>query len=287
MIKTILASLTGFGSDRTVLDAAVAAAGIDGAHIDCLHTRIDVSENADFIGTAITHRDVLQDLTRKLAQEERNRSKHARAEFEESVKRRGLPAKDKPDDASGVSASWSEVTTLQNETLHRARLHDLTVMGRDPELSSERLYNVLMQSGRPLLLAPPRPVTAIGKTVAIAWKDGPGAARAVTAAMPFIAKAERIFLLSVPEGHNGEKIYRASVEGLAGQLRWHGIEAEIRLKPAQSLSVAETLLETAYSCNADLLVAGAYGHSRMREFVFGGVTRAVLGECALPLFLFH
>lgn len=285
MIKTILASLTGFESDRTVLDAAVAAARIDGAHIDCLHTRIDVSQTADFIGAAASHRDVLLDLTRKLAEEERGRSEHARAAFQDAVKRHALPVADKAE--NGVSASWTELVTLQNETLHRARLHDLTVMGRDPELSSERIHNVLMQSGRPLLLAPSRPVTAIGQTVALAWKEGPGAARAVTAAMPLLAKAGQVVLLSVPEGGMTDDIGRASADALAGQLRRHGIKADIRLKSAQSLSVSETLLEMAYACGADLLAMGAYGHSRMREFVFGGVTRDLLKDSALPLFLFH
>ncbi len=287
MIKTILASLTGFESDRTVLDAAATAARIDGAHIDCLHTRIDVSQSADFIGAAASHRDVLQDLTRKLAEEERGRSEHARAAFEEALKRHALPAKDKPDDSSGVSAAWTELATLQNETLHRARRHDLTVMARDPELSTERLHNVLMQSGRPLLIAPARPVTVIGRTVALAWKEDPSAARAAAAAMPVLAKAGQVFLLSVPEGGKTEAISRASADALAGQLRWHGIKAEPRLKSAQPLSVSETLLEMAYACGADMLVMGAYGHSRMREFVFGGVTRDMLKDCALPLFLFH
>jgi nucleotide-binding universal stress UspA family protein len=285
MIKTILASLTGFESDRTVLDAAVAAARIDGAHIDCLHTRIDVSQTADFIGAAASHRDVLQDLTQKLAVEERGRSEHARAAFEQATKRHALPAADKAE--AGVSARWTELATLQNETLHQARLHDLTVMARDPELSAERIHNVLMQSGRPLLLAPARPVAAIGRVVALAWKEGPSAARAVTAAMPVLAKAGQVFLLSVPEGGKTEDISRASAEALAGQLRRHGVKAELRLKPAQALSVSETLLEMAYACGADLLVSGAYGHSRMREFVFGGVTRDLLKDSGLPLFLFH
>ena len=288
MIKTILALATGFGSDKPVLDAAVAAAKIDGAHIECLHTRIDALETAAWVkALAPQRRESLRELTQEITREEQARSQHAQAEFRDACARHSLPVVEEPEKASGISISWKEIPTLQNEALHRARFHDLVVMGRDPELSRERIINILMGSGRPVLLAPPTPVEKIGRVVAIAWKEGSGAAHALVASSPILCRADRVVVLSVPEDAGSEETMRASAEQLAKQLLWHGIKAEVLAERAVSGSASKRIKEMAYNCGADLLVTGAYGHSRLREFVLGGVTRDVVADCAIPVFMFH
>jgi len=288
MAKAILASLTGFGSDKTVMDAAVAVATIEGGHIDCLHTRIDAVETAAWIGAMRPRRHhSLGEIAQSIAQEEQGRSIHAKAAFQDACRRHSLIICDEPGKADGVSVSWKELTTLSNETLHQARFHDLVVLARETELSSERIYNVLEQSGRPVLIAPAKPIERIGRTVVIAWKDGPESGRALSAAMPILSLAENVFIVSVSENDAGDDADRWSAEQLQKQLCWHGIKAEIRLEYSPTVSTSKKIGELAYNCDADLLVMGQFGHSRIREFILGGVTRDILAAFAIPVFMFR
>ena len=284
MPGTILASLTGLGSDRSVLDAAAAAARIDGAHIQCLHTRIDVVETAALVAPTSSNRRDLNDLMQKISSEQEGRARHAREAFSEACKRHKLAVRDRPDGIEGVSIAWKESRSFLNDALHESRYHDFTVMSRDEELSRERIISVLMQSGRPLLLAPDKPVETLGRTVAIAWKEGEEAARALTAASTILSRAQSVVILSVSEDPAADGD-RSAAEHLANRLAWRGIKAEVRMSYLPKSSTSGTLLDMAYACDADLLVMGAYGRSRVREFVFGGVTRDLLATSPLPLFM--
>ena len=283
MTKTILASLSGLASDRTVLEAAVAAARIEGGHIQCLHTRIDAVETAAMLESTAPRQGDLHGLLQQIAVQESERSAHAKGVFDEICKQYALVQRDSPCVDAAISIVWKESESLLNQTLHAARFHDLTVMGRDRELSAERIISVLMQSGRPLLLAPPKPCDAIGRTIAVAWKASAEAARALTAASFLLAKAQKVVILSVAEDAGDGA--RLSAEHLASQLAWQGIQAEIRMGATPAVSTSQSLVDMAYDCGADLLVMGAYGHNRVREFIFGGVTRELLATGALPLFM--
>jgi nucleotide-binding universal stress UspA family protein len=284
MAKTILASLTGLNSDRTVVEAAIAAARIEGGHVQCLHTRIDAVETAALVRLTSPHAD-LRNLLQQISGQEGERSRHARQAFDEISKRHAVALRDTPGDGALVSMVWKENRSFLNETLEEARYHDFTVMARDEELSSERIVSVLMQSGRPLLIAPAKPVEVIGKKVAIAWKSTAEAARALTGASFILSRAEKVVILSVSEDKAGDDSDRYSAEHLARQLAWQGIEAEVRMSYSPSVSTSKALLDMAYDSDADLLVMGAYGHNRVREFIFGGVTRDLLADSALPLFM--
>jgi nucleotide-binding universal stress UspA family protein len=286
MIKTVLASLTGHGSDKAALDAAIAVAKIDGGHVNCLHVRIDAVQAAAVVGAAGTNSN-LHENAQSIAREEQALSQQARSVFQDACQRHALPVARKPGEVDGPSVSFSEVTSLFNETLHQARTHDLLVIARDPELSSERLHSLVMQSGRPVLIAPTRPLKSLGGLVVIAWKDGPEAARALSAALPILVKASRVIILTVSEDGAGDDADLVSAEGVARQLGWHGIEAEVQMSYAPVLSASLTIQEISSNLDADLLVMGAYGHSRLREFVFGGATRDILLDYAMPVFMLH
>jgi nucleotide-binding universal stress UspA family protein len=278
----------GLSSDRTVLDAAIAVARIEGSHLECLHPRIDPVETAALVGVTISRRHgSIADLAQNISQEQEARSKHSQTAFQEACIRHSLIVGDRPEKTEGVSAHLEEITTPNDETLRQARFYDLVVMARDSELSSDRIHDVLMQAGRPLLIAPAKPVDAIGQTVAIVWKEGPDAARAVLAATSILIQAKRVIIISVSEHAARADADRQSAEILAKQLRWHGVHAEVRLEPASVASASQTIQGMAYGFDADLLVMGAFGHSRLRELVFGGVTRDILGACEIPVFMFH
>lgn len=269
---TILASMTGLGSDRSVMAAALALARIQGGYIQGLHIRIDAVETAAMIGAF--RQPNLHNVLDAISSQEEERSRHARKVFDETCQ--GVAD-------TAISPVWTEKQSFLNETLHEARYHDLCVMGRNAELSGERIITVLTQSGRPLLLAPSEPVERIGKTVAIAWKHTAEAARAVGAASFLLANAEKVLILSVSEDKAGDA--RLSANGLAAQMENKGIAAEVRVSSSPSVSTAQALSDLALGGGADILVMGAYGHSRIREFVFGGVTTEFLSTAALPLFM--
>jgi nucleotide-binding universal stress UspA family protein len=175
-------------------------------------------------------------------------------------------------------------------TIAEGRYHDLIVLGRPAEataLSTEGIGAVLVGSGRPLLVAPKTPLENLAPTVAVAWKDGPEAARAVTAAAPLLAKAARIVVLTADEGDATCSARVASAERIAAQFRRHGTTSEARLVVPGGRSLPDAVIDTAAACGADVVVMGGYGHSRLRELVFGGFTRHVLQSSRLPVFLFH
>jgi nucleotide-binding universal stress UspA family protein len=153
----------------------------------------------------------------------------------------------------------------------RARVADLSVVPsigeKDDEFWAEIRDAVLFQSGRPVLIVPDGASSAFGETVVVAWKDGVEAVRAVAAAAPFFAKAASVNLLSVRK--RGGRPFAC---GVAEYLTLSGLKVDALRIAAPAGAVAKTLLSEASAKPGALLVMGAYGHWRWREWVFGGVT---------------
>ena len=145
------------------------------------------------------------------------------------------------------------------------------------------LEAVLLESGRPLLIpGTAAPAVMMAEKIAIAWKPTPEAARAVAMAMPFLTRTKEIVVMTVEE----EEGRRDDADRLARNLAWHGLAATVeRLTPGAHGAV-DTLL-AAVSTKAGLLVMGGYGHSRLREWVFGGFTQRVLADAPLPVLIAH
>jgi nucleotide-binding universal stress UspA family protein len=134
-----------------------------------------------------------------------------------------------------------------------------------------------------VLIVPAAPLASLPETIVIAWKAAPEAARAVTAAMPLLSRSKRILIVTVAEepGLSDEEGAR-----LMTALGWHGLNASTRHLRPDRLGAADTLLAAAAEEGA-LVVMGAYGHSRLREWVFGGFTEHVLRRAAVPVLMMH
>lgn len=279
MIKSILASLTGYGSDRTVLDTSIALARLFDARVDCLHVQLDPASAEMMVrsGVPLEYERV-----------ERARLAHARQEFEAVCKRNGLPSdSSSPSGAAGVSLNWRFVEGFDSiETPRRGQFHDLAVIARDQELPPWRLGQIVMNTGRPIVIAPAKPVETIGRKVAIGWKSGPESARMLATAMPLLVKAQKVLVYFVAEGESDDG-KGGDMNELIAHLNAHGVDAEPARLSVGASTVAETIRQAAYNAGADLLAIGAYGRSRLRELVFGGVTREMLHDCALPVLMFH
>ncbi len=141
--------------------------------------------------------------------------------------------------------------------------------------------------GRPVLVVPRTGVESLSPNrVMIAWNGSREAARAVSDALPFLRMAGRVEAVSVSDDQNLED-GALGVRELCRHLGLHGIDAEPILLPRPKIEVAEALLSRAAAQSTELIVLGAYGHSRFRELVLGGVTRNFLGHSAFPLLLSH
>jgi nucleotide-binding universal stress UspA family protein len=172
------------------------------------------------------------------------------------------------------------------EVLRFGRLSDLTVMARHGAEEAGGLTTTfdaaLFDSGRPVLLVPGMPVAGLGSAVAIAWDCSREVTRAVGAALPLLTAAKKVVILTAREPGN-----EAEPSELAGYLALHGVEARTWAFTPGPGSLGDALLEEAAKAEADLLVMGAYGHSRLREMVLGGVTRGILGDADIPVLLMH
>lgn len=287
-MKSIFVPVLGSKSDFAVLEAAKAVARQFESHIQATHVRPNVLQKgmSSTLGAG-GHADSFWD---QLAEEIKQNAAQAHRNFESFRDRAHLHLAQNPDFVRGATASWSEVEGLLVESVARmSRYHDLTVLHR-PEsyygFMPADTGEVLMQSGRPVLLVPTRLADPSFKTVCVAWKDSAEAARAVTAAMPLIEKASKLIVAGVVEENTLEAV-RASLERVADAFRWRAIEPEIACLPTKNQSATLELRDFARKAGVDLIVMGGYGHSRAREFLFGGMTREMLDSGDIPLLLAH
>jgi nucleotide-binding universal stress UspA family protein len=175
--------------------------------------------------------------------------------------------------------------------IREARAADLLVIGRERKNLDPYLFvdpaSLLLGVGRPVLLVPPD-VNSIDITkVVVAWKDTREAQRAVRDALPLLQQAEMIVLTGIYESPGGLADAEEGLDDVEKYLAAHGIEAVIRrLQPLED-SVEDSLLRVVHSESSDLIVAGAYGHSRVGEWIFGGVTQALLARSPVCCLLSH
>lgn len=171
----------------------------------------------------------------------------------------------------------------------RALYADLMVLGQrdadDPqasELPVDFLPSLLVESGKPALILPyAGPVSPIGQTVLVAWKETRESARAVSAALPWLRTARRVDLVSY-----GEDAGKA-LHDLQAYLKIEGVQATAHPGGPETGDAGANLLSLTSDLGSDLLVMGCYGHSRAREWVLGGVTRSILESMTLPVLMSH
>jgi nucleotide-binding universal stress UspA family protein len=142
---------------------------------------------------------------------------------------------------------------------------------------------LLMQCGRPLLLAPPKQTRLDADSIVIGWKDTRETHRAVSDSLPFLKKAAQVLLVGICEGDQDKGSLKAELADVAAALGRHGVKATTAVRPKPGSGVADDLMHVAEVQQAGLLVIGGYGHSRLREWVFGGVTQELLTNPTRPV----
>jgi len=193
---------------------------------------------------------------------------------------------------SNIATEWREGNGFPSDVVRKhARYADLVVIGQhDPEANGQvqDLPNgVLLTTGRPILVVPyAMPVKSFARNVMIAWDDGVPATRAVNDAIPLIAKDAKVTVVAVNPQETGEHGPIPCAD-ICLHLARHGLKAEAASLTAPEVDAGDVMLARAFDEGCDLLVMGAYGHSRMREFVFGGVTAHILENMTLPVLMSH
>ena len=142
-----------------------------------------------------------------------------------------------------------------------------------------------MSSGRPIIVFPQHGTTSRVRRILAAWNATRESIRAVADALPLLVKAEAVEVLVVEDKRHAAGHGQEPGADIARHLARHGAQVEVRRMPSGANDVGRLLLSQAAAFNADLLVMGAYGHSHLREWMFGGVTRTVLYEAGLPVLM--
>lgn len=289
-MTTILVPASGTQTDVGVFAMALALAQPLRAHMQFYHLRLTSREAAE----RSTHVDFragagIGATVDRLERRDAALSSSAARAFLDFCERRQIPLLDSPASARGeLSAQWLEETNdSEDRLMFHVRHSDLTVLGRRHHMDlmpANLIESLLINSGRPVVIAPDSAIEGSMRTILVGWKETGECARALTAAMPLLLKADRVVLFTAAEA--GSPI-AGDVNHLAQQLAWNGVAAEPRTQCESKEPVARQLVEAAAEARADLLVIGGFGHSLLREHVLGGVTRDLLEEARLPMFMMH
>ncbi len=274
--KTILVHLDAAKSLATRLDLALQVARKFDAHLVGLYA-LTVVPTPSY---AIAEAGELAAANRKASAELEQR---ARAAWDAAVRRAGWQ-----------KTEWrsSADDALATVTLH-ARYADLMVVGqKEPDdasgVSGEFAHRLPLAAGRPVLFVPyaseKRPV---GERVIVAWDAGRESARAVVDALPFLAAAREVKIATFNAGRAGDRHGEAPGADVGLFLARHDVKVSVARFQSENRDIGNQLLSRAADLGSDLIVMGAYGHSRLAELVLGGATRTILESMTVPVLMSH
>ena len=275
-LRDILLHVDSSRSCGARLEAAIQVAQTSGAHLAGLY----VVQLPSFPSYAEVN--IPQEILQANARAAQARADAAKKTFLDATNRVGL------------SAEWRcvEGDLASHLTVH-ARYVDLTLLGQvehdDPEATSPGLIDrIALGAGRPVLAIPYIGLSQpLGQKVVVGWNASREAVRAINDALPLLARAQHVTVLSInpPSGEAGDGDIPSA--DICLHLARHGVKAEAHQLPAQDIEAGAMLLSYAADQGADLIVTGAYGHSRLRELVLGGVTRHLLEHMTVPIYMSH
>lgn len=283
--KKIVVPVTGAREDLVALATGFAAARPFAGHVVALFVRPDPREAVPFGGMPVSP-EVVQQILENAEVLAKAAAKAARAHLDAAAKAAGAALIARPEPNEGLACSFHEAHgTFAAQIALAARLADLVVFAPDALQSGPDIHGAFIETltkcARPVLLSAAAPPSDLVRRIAIGWDGSAVAAHALSAALPLLAKAGRVDLVSVAPAD--AKLAQEASDYLA----LHGVHAELCLVDPAGRPPAEALLKTAADGGASLLVAGGYGHSRLFETLFGGATVHIAAHATLPLFMVH
>ena len=287
-IKRILVPLMGRELHEGVLRTAIVAARRFEAHLEVLYVRMRPRDVLPYDMSGASRRMVHSALE-AAERETEAEAGQVRERFENVCARWDMPLVGEGQAAPRQApwAGWREESGRESELISvRGRVADLIVVGGPVPTSPPPagVEAALRETGRPVFLVPREPPRAVATHVAIGWNGTLEAARAVGFALP--APLRSAAKVSVYTTEKRMEI-RPNGDDLVEYLTAHGIEASVHLLDVRARSVGKAMMEDARSQGVDLLLIGAYSHTRVRDMVFGGVTHHVLANAEIPTLLAH
>ncbi|MEM7724391.1 MAG: universal stress protein [Pseudomonadota bacterium] len=276
--KSIVTILSDPGEVASVLDQVAPFAAATGAHLDVLCLGIDRTQTGYYFAgaTALMHDETLT---------------FARTEAAE-IEQKARDALDMLDLSWGLEALVTQSASVATLVASRARYCDLVMLpkpyGADLPADAPVIVEAAMFQGRCpviVLAADMAPSAKPGKVV-IAWNESTEAMAAIRRAMPLLIAADEVNICIVNPDRHAPDAADPGAE-LSKMLTRHGAKVEVSILPQTLTRVSEVIARHVADQNADLLVMGAYGHSRFREAILGGATRNMLEHCSIPVFMAH
>ncbi len=276
--KSILTVLTESQSAKHILAASAALAGREGGHLDILCIGVDRTQTGYYYAGA----------NALILQETLDRAQADADALGDTVSQL-MKAHDVP---WGSETAVAQIAGLSRLVADRARFADLVVLprpyGEDCGLEHEAVIEAALFEGHaPVLVVPEGTSTeAIGHRVVVAWNESPEALAAIRRAMPILTHAEMVDIAIIDPPQHGPD--RSDPGGrLSQMIARHGGKAEVSVLAKTMPRVSDVLRRHASDRSADMIVMGAYGHSRFREAILGGATRNMLEGCEIPVLLAH
>ena len=278
-IKDVLVQVDGSRTAAARVAAAIDLAQTHGAHLIGLCLAVEPPVPATIFG--LMPPDLLTSQRKAILEQ----AETATALFRVAVEAAGLSGEGRIVQVPDLDAG--------DVFIQHVRHADLVILSQaDPEemspLRSELTTDILMGSGRPAIVIPYiGPAPTLGQRVLVAWDGGREATRAVNDSLPLLKRAHSVTVLSVnPDvSSNGDR--RDPGADISLHLARHGIKVTAARTVARKTSIGDVILADIADTSIDLLVMGAYGHSRLRELVLGGVTRHLLEHMTVPVLMSH
>lgn len=287
-ITSILAVLDGGPGTEDVLEIALAAGRTFGAPVECLHVESPVTEAIALAGTVTSGRTVQSFLVADRLERERKR-KEVEEAFERAATLAGAPTFLPNGGAlpTGFSVGLRVLAGHAGpEIAGRGRLFDLIVIGRPADtmggIDDPDFEAALLDTARPVLVVNGAATDISAMKAVVAWDGSRESALALGLAVPLLARAASVEVLTIARGAAAP-----DPQAAARFLARHGIKAEGRQVAAGGRKPADALVEACRQCGADLVVMGAYGHSPFSEYLFGGVTRRALEAASASILVAH
>ena len=275
--KDILVALTSYPepSPVSVVDDAVSIAAVLGAHLAALSCETHVEVPGNFLSGSFGIPGI---IAAEVAKSRKN-AQDLLAAFDKAAERAGVPHE--------TILQKCTLTELPNLLVDYARLRDLTIVPVGESSDQRYAEVVIFGSGKPTLVLPETPRSRpfeLG-TVAVAWDFSRAAARAISDAVPLLEKARKVRVVTIVDEKDIDT--KHSAEELAKNLARHGIDIVLDKIEGESKPIGSVLESYTLSHGVDLLVMGAYGHSRLRQFILGGATKSLLSKPPLPILFSH
>lgn len=289
-IKSILVLFSGGDDEVAALDAAFVMANSFKAGVKIVHVAPDPREvmAMAYAGLGVpppTIGSLMEEIEKgNLKNKEAAHEKYNKAVSKHSIKFSGNETS--PDNA--YASFHYQVGNAEDIIASKGRVADIIVIGRAIKNASSHyasaVLSALFNSGRPVLFVPPAGSKTYGSNIMIGWNGSAESARAVCYSMPLLQRAKKVMVLSEDNEYadNGP-----SADDLVLYLRQHDVEANIVASNSDDLSTGAAIMRDAKKRNVDLLIMGAFSHSRFREMLLGGVTTFMLDHAEIPVLMVH